>query len=353
MRLPLLTNRSDTLWYKEGRVFLLDRRLYPKETVYRDYGSYQEVAQAIIDMVVQGAPPLAYTAGYGLALAAREAQRRFENIEKQKEYVKEAYEVLLNTRPTGADLYQVLSRALDTALKSLSQGEDAEKILVSQIDAEVQRGDYAARVSGYYAATLMGEEETILTHCFPGAALNYLLYYATKMGKEISVYANETRPYFQGLRLTAASVSELGLPVTVVTDGMAGYLFKEGKITKYITAADSVLMNGSIVNKIGTYQYAIVAKYHEIPYIVLGYDGPDVEKEVDSDIRIEERNPEEILSFKGERLVGSEIKAYYPAFDLTPGSLVSAICTDRGIFSPLDIKRYLLTKDHDPVPLEL
>nr|PZN69842.1 MAG: eIF-2B alpha/beta/delta-like protein [Bacillota bacterium] len=337
-RLPILTNRADTLKYVDGVVRILDRRRLPEEIVFVDCRDYREVARAIVDMVIQGAPPLAYAAGYGLALAARQFRGLPEA--EYREALRRAHRELRATRPTGADLFPLLDRALDLALTAIAEGKDPEAAVVAFVDAQIQAGDRAARLCGLHAAGLLTDGDRILTHCFAGAALNYMLYFALQAGKRIELYATETRPYLQGARLTAAQAREIGVPVTLVTDNMPGYLFYRGMITKYVTAADSISLDGHVSNKIGTFQYAVLAHHFGVPFIVLGYDGPDPDRPTAADIPIEERNPEEVFYCRGVRTAAEGIRGYYPAFDITPPQFVSVIATDRGLFTPWNIRDY-------------
>jgi methylthioribose-1-phosphate isomerase len=289
-------------------------------------------------MVIQGAPPLAYAAGFGLALAAR--QYRGLPAAEYAERLKEAHRILRSTRPTGADIFPLMDRALELGLAAIQQGEDAEEAIGSFTAERLAAGDRAARLSGRAAADLLQSGDRILTHCFAGAALNYMLYYALLDGKAIELICTETRPYLQGARLTAAQAKEIGVPVTLVTDNMPGYLFYKGMITKYVTAADSISLDGHVSNKVGTYQYAVLAHAHGVPFIVLGYDGPDYERATGAEIPIEERNPEEVFYARGVRTAVEGIRGYYPAFDITPPQYVSVIATERGLFSPWNIASF-------------
>ncbi|HEY8346277.1 MAG TPA: s-methyl-5-thioribose-1-phosphate isomerase [Symbiobacteriaceae bacterium] len=337
-RLPILTNRADTLKYEDGVVQILDRRKLPEVVTFVPCRTYREVATAIVDMVIQGGPPLAYAAGYGLALAAREVRNLAP--EQQKAALAEAHRVLKHTRPTAGDIHPLLDTALRLACEAIDQGADPEERVVAFVDSQIRAGDRAARLSGKYAAELLQDGDRILTHCFAGAALNYMLYYALKAGRQIELFATETRPYLQGARLTAAQAREIGVPVTLVTDNMPGYLFYRGMITKYVTAADSITLDGHVSNKVGTFQYAVLAHHFGVPFIVLGYDGPDPDRPDAASIPIEERNPEEIFYCRGVRTAAEGIRGYYPAFDITPPQYVSVIATDRGLFSPWNIRDY-------------
>lgn len=345
-KLPLLTNRADTLKYEDGVVQVLDRRKLPEVVTFVPCATYEAVAQAIIDMVIQGGPPLAYAAGYGLALAAR--QFRHLTGAACKTALAEAHRRLRSTRPTAGDIFPLMDNGLLLANAAIDEGRDAEAVLVAYVDGQIRAGDRAARLSGQYASELLRNGDRILTHCFAGAALNYMLYYALEADKQIELFCTETRPYLQGARLTAAQAREIGVPVTLVTDNMPGYLFYRGMITKYVTAADSISLDGHISNKIGTFQYAVLAHQFGVPFIVLGYDGPDPERPDAASIPIEERNPEEIFYCRGVRTAVEGIRGYYPAFDITPPKFVSLIATDRGLFAPWAIRDYLQA----PAPTE-
>lgn len=337
-KLPILTNRGDTLKYVDGVVQVLDRRKLPEQVVWVPCHTYQEVAQAIIDMVIQGAPPLAYAAGFGLALAARQ----FKDLPAAvfAERLTEAHGILRSTRPTGADIFPLMDKALELGLAAIEKGENVEETIRAFTAERLEAGDRAGRLAGKAAAELLQSGDRILTHCFAGAALNWMLYYAVLDGKEIELFPTETRPYLQGARLTAAQAKEIGVKVTLVTDNMPGYLFYRGMITKYITAADSITLDGHVSNKIGTYQYAVLAHTHGVPFIVLGYDGPDYDRPTGQDIPIEERNPEEVFYARGVRTAVEGIQGYYPAFDITPPQYVSVIATERGLFSPWNIASF-------------
>jgi methylthioribose-1-phosphate isomerase len=342
MTLPLLTRRGDTLRYdyERGLVLVLDRRRYPHETVFVECADVEAVAHAIETMVVQGGPPLAYVAGYGLALAARAWRAR--PSEARRAAIIQAGERLRHTRPTADDLHSIIAEGLARADAAILSGQDAEAAIVDFVAGEVSRGDRVAERCGRIAAGLLDDGDRILTHCFAGAALNWMLHTAyVEQGKQIQLYPTETRPYLQGARLTAHQAHEIGVPVTLLTDNMPGFCFARGMFSVYVTAADRVALDGSIANKIGTYQYAVLARRHSVPFYVLGYDGPDPSTPVGADIPIEERDPSEVLQFAGVRSAPEGVGAYYPAFDVTPPELVSAIVTNRGIYRPERIADYL------------
>lgn len=340
MRLPLLTRRGDTLFYdrERGVVQILDRRRYPQETVFVACQTVADVAVAIRNMVVQGGPPIAYVAGYGMALAAR--QHGSQPLASQRAMLTEAAHLLRTTRPTADDLHHLLEKVLRRAEVVFSEGGNAEQVIADLVDAEVARGDAVAEACGRHAASLLPAEATILTHCFAGAAFNWMLFTAVHEGKSLHLYANETRPYLQGARLTAHQAHEIGVRVTLLTDAMAGLGFCRQMFHTYITAADRIALDGSIANKIGTYQYAVLAARHQVPFYVLGYDGPDPTTPDGSAIPIEERDPDEVLHCAGVRVAPDGIEAWYPAFDITPPDLITYIVTERGIFTPADMANY-------------
>jgi len=337
-KLALLSDRFNTLRFEDGKVVILDRRKYPHSVEFVTCQTVEEVAEAIEMMVVQGAPPLAYVAGYGLVLAAKQSSgKRPEVIRKA---MSESAERLRRTRPTGGDIFILLDEALEVADRTISEGGDPADAVLAYVDGQVEGGNRIARDCGRYAAEVLDDGDIILTHCFAGAALNYMLYFAQEAGKHIELIATETRPYLQGARLTCASAREQGVPVTLVTDNMPAYLMWRGMITKLITAADKITFDGYVTNKIGTYMYALAAHAHSVPFYVLGYDGPDPRSPSVDSIEIEERDPEEVFYCLGVRTAAEGIKGYYPAFDITPPNLIEGIVTDKGVYPPRLVKRY-------------
>ncbi len=343
----LLADRFKTLRYdaEQQAVIVLDRRKYPFTTEFVTLRTYEEVARAIEDMTVQGGPPLAYVAGLGLAMAARNLNA---SAARQSVYLEQVAKRLLATRPTADDLNHIIPAALKAAQTALREGQDPHRAALEYVNGEIQRGNEVARLCGQHAARLVNDGDQILTHCFAGAALCWMLWTAKNQGKNITLVGCETRPYLQGARLTAASAVELGIPFKLITDGMSAHLMATGRIDKFICAADRITLDGHITNKVGTLTHAIAAHHFGKPFYVLGYDGPDANTATGADIPIEERKPDEVFYAKGEegtvRTAVHGIDGYYPAFDVTPPHLVSAICTDRGIFAPATIRDYFQRK---------
>ncbi|MBN2515397.1 MAG: s-methyl-5-thioribose-1-phosphate isomerase [Deltaproteobacteria bacterium] len=326
MKEPLLMNLVNNVYLEGAKLVMIDRRRIPREIVPVIADNYEDVARAIEDMVVQGAGDIAITAGFGLYLAALEleATEGVLNIEKMEN----AAARLRVTRPTGYHLAALLDRIMER----LKEGDRpvSEEIL-KFLNSVLARQREISQDTGRHGETLLESGDTILTHCFAGSGLLYMLQYAKENGKDIKVICTETRPYLQGARLTAWSVSQLGLDTTLITDNMAAHFMSRGVINKVFTAADRIAMDGTVANKVGTLQLAISAKYYNIPFYILGYGGPDRRTLKGDDIPIEERDPKEVLEFRGIPISGSDVHAFYPAFDLTPADLITGVITRTGV----------------------
>ncbi|MBN2568110.1 MAG: s-methyl-5-thioribose-1-phosphate isomerase [Deltaproteobacteria bacterium] len=326
MKEPLLMNLENSVYLEGEKLVVIDRRKIPQELVPVICNNYEEVARAIEDMVVQGAGDIAITAGFGLYLAALELEGAGKVLDIGK--LENAAARLRSTRPTGFHLAALLNRILER-LRGDKFPASAE-ILVF-LNEVLARQREIARDTGRYGETILESEDTILTHCFAGSGLLYMLQYAKENGKNIKVICTETRPYLQGARLTAWSVSQLGLDTNLITDNMAAHCMSRGMIDKVFTAADRIAMDGTVANKVGTLQLAISARYYDIPFYILGYGGPDRRTLRGDDIPIEERDPGEVLEFQGIPISGPDVNAYYPAFDLTPSDLITGVVTRKGI----------------------
>jgi methylthioribose-1-phosphate isomerase len=327
----ILADRFKTLYYDQDQdaVILLNRAKYPHQVEYVTCRTVEDVAQAIETMIVQGGPPLAYAAGLGLALA-KPAKAAYQAASKR----------LLSTRPTADDLHHIVPAALKRALQALQVGADPKQAILATVNSEIERGNRVSQMCGARAASLLQDGDRVLTHCIAGAALCWMLWTAKQQGKTIHLIATETRPYLQGARLTAQCAKELDVDVTIITDGMPAHLMSQQMIDKFICAADRITLDGHITNKVGTFQIAIAAHYHGIPFYVLGYDGPDPNTASAKEIEIEWRDGEEVLHCAGQRIAVEGAQALYPAFDITPPHLIAGIVTDRGIFPPHLISRH-------------
>ena len=345
-KLALLADRFNTLWFEDGCVHMLNRRKYPLAVEYVTCKDLESVAKAIEDMTIQGAPPLAYAAGLGLAMHAR-----VHEDEPEAQFfaaLEQGCDRLRHTRPTGWDLDYILTGCMRVAHETFAKNGDVSEALRAFVYEKIAEGHRIARDTGRYAADLIADGARIQTICFAGAALAYTLYFAAEDGKDIQLFASETRPYLQGARLTAKSCVEMGIPVTVVTDNMPAYLMQSGKTNMFISTADKITMDGYIANKIGTYPLAMAAHDNDLPYFLLGYNGPVKGSYGPNAFTIEERNPEEVLHCLGQRTSVDGAKGYYPAFDITSPKYISAVATDRGIFPARLIYRYHDTAYHDP-----
>ncbi|MFZ5924235.1 MAG: s-methyl-5-thioribose-1-phosphate isomerase [Bacillota bacterium] len=341
---PLLMHIRNTICWQGGCLKLLDRRRLPHIIEFREYTSYEDVARAIEDMVVQGAGHIAITAGYGVALAAMSATSG-----DRCEAARIAIERMRRTRPTGSRLFSMLDELSDVIDSAAEAGGDPSAAIVTYVERYIDANERSARLCGCYAADLLEDGDRVLTHCFAGPALLFMLEKARRDGKKISVFASETRPYLQGARLTSFAIAQMGIGVTLITDNMPAYCMSAGLVQKVVTATDRISLDGYVANKIGTYQYAIAASYHRIPFYILGYGGPDPKTKSNADIKIEMRDPSEVTSFMGVSIVAPGVTGFYPAFDITPPELITAIITDRGVFKPAAIADYLVASRREQV----
>ena len=323
---PLLMNLENNVYLEGAKLVMIDRRKIPREVVPVIADNYEDVARAIENMVIQGAGDIAITAGFGLYLAALELEKTEGVLDIDK--LAHAAARLRATRPTGYHLAALLDRIMGRLKEDdLPVSEE----ILNFLNGVLVRQKEISQDTGRYGETLLESGDTILTHCFAGPGLLYMLQYAQENGKDIKVICTETRPYLQGARLTAWSVSELGLDTTLITDNMAAHFMSRGVIDKVFTAADRIAMDGTVANKVGTLQLAISAGYYNIPFYILGYGGPDRRTLKGDDIPIEERDPKEVLEFQGIPISGSDVHAYYPAFDLTPADLITGVITRTGV----------------------
>jgi len=334
--MPFLLQYENVAWYENGRVRILDRRVFPTEVRFVECTDYHEVVQAIADMVTQSAGP--YTAvGMGMALAAW--QVRGEGKEKQIAFLKQAAYDLAHARPTTANRYgQITFRAAELAEAALEAGNDPiEAIMQSTVDS-LNRRYSTMQIVGDTLAELIPAGGSILTQCFGETIIGTVIRAAKKQGKDFRVYCAETRPYLQGARLTSSCFAEMGFETTVLTDNMIAYAMQREGIDVFTSAADTIARDGHIANKIGSFQIAILAKYFGVPYYVTGI--PDKDKHTKDDIVIEMRDPEQVLRYRGIPNCLPQVKAIYPSFDVVPPHLISGIVTDKGVYVPYLLDHY-------------
>ena len=327
-------------WYEEGVVEILDRRIYPIDVVKVKCKSHREVAQAIKDMVTQSAGPYLACA-MGMALAAYECRGRAEA--DQIAYLEDAAKTLQTARPTTTGRMTLINEAcLKAAKNSLMHGisDVSDNVRECAIDLTNRRYEGIAK-AGRYLAEIFPSHGAVMTQCFAETIVGMMLREAKKQKKDIKIYCPETRPFFQGSRLTATVCSEMGFDTTVITDNMPAAVMKNEGIDVFTSAADVICGDGHVVNKVGTYQIAIAAKYHGIPYYVSG--APDHGHDTVDTVKIEMRNPDEVLKAMGVPTANQNLKGYYPAFDITPPELVTGVVTDQGILSPYELDKYVMT----------
>lgn len=313
---------------------LLDQTRLPAELVYRHIEDYRDIITAIKRLEVRGAPAIGIAAAYGLALgvqqAADDSPERIQNIASD----------IKNARPTAVNL----SWAIDRVLRRLKNEKPAGlqktlQLLWDEAETIHDEDRQLCRSIGEHGASLIKSGDTVLTHCNTGAlatggigtALG-VIYVAAEQGKQISVYADETRPLLQGARLTAWELKQANIPVTLIADSVAAMLMRQGRIQIAIVGADRIAKNGDVANKIGTYSVAVNARQHNVPfYVAAPYSTFDQQIESGDGIPIEERSPAEVTEGFGRRTAPDGIAVYAPAFDITPREFITGYITDKGI----------------------
>ncbi len=323
------------------RVFLLDQRELPEREVYVTLTDAPAVAEAIRSMIVRGAPAIGVAAAYGMALAARAAHAA--DAAAFLASMRAAGAVLAASRPTAVNLAWAVDRLLAESARLASLVGVARADHLAELARSIHREDVAAcREMGRVGALRLPEAGTVLTHCNAGAlatggygtALG-VIRAAIEAGKRIHVLADETRPYLQGARLTAWELHEDGIPVEVITDGMAAHFMRRGEIVAVVVGADRIAANGDVANKIGTYGLACLARAHRIPfYVAAPWSTVDLATPSGDSIPIEERSRDEVARIGGRSILPEGVGARHPAFDVTPAELVTAIFTERGELAP-------------------
>lgn len=338
--LAFMLRYENVAWYEDGKVRILDRRIYPTKIEFVTCSTHREVAQAIADMVTQSAGP--YTAaGMGMALAAYEC--RDLGREEMWAYLEKAAYTLSHARPTTANrMVLTTNGCLEAARKAMDEGRPVDEAIFMRTIESLNRRYSTIEVVAEHLVTMFPEKGTIMTQCFGETIVGMMLRVSRKREKDIKLFVPETRPYFQGARLTASVACDMGFDTTVISDNMPAFVMKRNKIDLFTSAADVICMDGHVVNKIGTYQIAISAKYHGVPYFVTGI--PDKAHQTIDSVTIEERDPQLVLEARGVKNTLEGVKGYYPSFDITPPHLVSGVVTDKGIFVPYDLHRYYDTE---------
>ena len=336
-----MSSRFETVFWRDHRVVLIDQRRLPSEEIYREYDTVEGVAEAIRSMVVRGAPAIGVTAGLAMALAADRSQAR--TTEELLGDLDTAARTLVAARPTAVNLAWAVQRIGRVARENAALSPAALRARLLAEAQAIREEDLAAcRAIGRHGAALVPDRARILTHCNAGglATAGYgtalgVIRGAVEMGKEVAVFADETRPFLQGARLTAWELDRDGIPVTLVTDNMAGFLMARGEIDLCVVGADRIAQNGDVANKIGTYSVAVLAREHKIPfYVAAPLSTIDLRTPSGREIPIEERSSEEVTVIAGQRMAPVAVQARHLAFDVTPARLVTAIITERGVARP-------------------
>jgi methylthioribose-1-phosphate isomerase len=327
--------------WKDNTLYVLNQLKLPIVTEYNPKRTIDDVFHAIKDMELRGAPLIGIAAGYGMYLGIKDAADTDHTAFIEK--MKQNGEMLSKARPTASNLFLAIRRMIERAedLKNESVGTKKRLLEEEAIKIQMEEVEINQRI-GANLLTLLKDGMTILTHCNAGclATTDYgtatsPVYLAKEKGWNIRVYADETRPYLQGARLTAYELSKAGIDVTLICDNMAGMVMSQGKIDAVIVGTDRVAANGDIANKIGTMSVAILAKHFNIPfYIAAPSTTVDIATRTGRDIPIEERNTDEITDWYGRKIAPEGIKVFNPAFDVTPHELITAIVTDKGIIYP-------------------
>jgi len=324
-----------TIEWLDGKLRILDQSRLPREQIFADLDNYHDVVLAIKEMRVRGAPAIGVAAAYGIALGA--SGIKTTNKDEFIAQLNQVIQAFAASRPTAVNLFQAINR-----MQKAAKGDGVAEIKNSLVDEARRIHEEevtATRQLSQLGTELIKDGFTLLTHCNAGplATAGYgtalgVIKAAREQGKKVSVFATETRPLLQGARLTAWELRQEGIPVTLITDSMAGYFMQQKKIDCVIVGADRIAANGDIANKIGTYTLAVLAKESEIPfYVAAPMSTIDLSLSSGDKIPIEERSPEEVTHIQGVPIAPEGIRAANPAFDVTPHGYITAIITEKGI----------------------
>lgn len=324
-------------WTAEG-VRFIDQTKLPTEEVYVVCRNYQEVADAIRNMVVRGAPAIGVAAAMGIAIGIKQSQA--QEISALRNELGQICRRIGETRPTAVNLFWAIRRMQQKFEEVAPQGvQQTKATLVTEAQQMLVQDIAANEAMGRHGATLLPASGGILTHCNAGALATCgygtalgVIRAAVEAGKQIHVFADETRPILQGARLTAWELMKDGISTTVIADNMAGVMMRQGKIKAVVVGADRIAANGDVANKIGTYSVAVLAKEHNIPfYVAAPLSTVDLNTPTGEQIPIEQRSQKEITHHGGKQMAPDGVKVENPAFDVTPSKYVTAIITERGL----------------------
>ncbi|MCP4231849.1 MAG: S-methyl-5-thioribose-1-phosphate isomerase [bacterium] len=336
-----MSNGTPTLQWVDGKLRLIDQTKLPGEFEFFDAETVEECWDAIKRLVVRGAPAIGAAAAYGVLLGLQNREEDSPSVFVER--VNDTCDYLATSRPTAVNLFWALDR-MRTATKRTGGAsvEEIYGVLLAEAQLIEKEDKESCRLIGKYGGELLDDGASVLTHCNAGAlaTVDYgtalaVIYGAVDAGKEISVFADETRPLLQGARLTSWELMERGVPVTLITDNMAATVMAEGKVDYVVVGSDRIASNGDVANKIGTYGVAVLAQYHTIPfYVAAPVSTIDFDMKSGKDIPIEERDSEEVRSFYGMQSGPAGVDVYNPAFDVTPARMVDVIITERGVSRP-------------------
>lgn len=336
-------NNVKAIKWENDSLVLLDCTKLPIREEYIICKEYATLIDAINCLAVRGAPAIGIAAAYGVVLAAQEAREKADSKASYLGYINEAIQKLAATRPTAVNLFWALDRVKEVLKKVSEASEEAIRDRLLQEAETMYNEDIACNMKiGENGNEVVPQRASILTHCNAGALATAA--YGTALGvvraahdagKDIHVFADETRPLLQGARLTAWEMAQEGIPCTLITDSMAGYVMKLGKVDLVITGADRITLNGDTANKIGTYSLAVLAKEHGIPfYIAAPLSTIDITLKSGDEIEIEERDKREVKCLFGVQTAPDAVNAFNPAFDVTPNEYITGIITEKGILRP-------------------
>jgi methylthioribose-1-phosphate isomerase len=327
-------------WTSQGVRFIDQTRL-PVEEVYVTCQTHQEVASAIRDMIVRGAPAIGVAAAMGIALGVKHSAAM--DVATLRTEFGQICRTIGETRPTAVNLFWAIRRMQQKFEEVAAQGVHHIKVTLAEEAQQMLVEDIAANEAmGRHGATLMPASGGVLTHCNAGALATCgygtalgVVRAAIDGGKKLHVFADETRPFLQGSRLTAWELMKDGIPTTLIADNMAGAMMRQGKIKAVIVGADRIAANGDVANKIGTYSVAVLAKEHAIPfYVAAPWSTVDMNMPDGEGIPIEQRSPREVTHHAGKQVAPDGVLVENPAFDVTPGKYVTSIITERGVAKP-------------------
>lgn len=329
-----------TVFWQDGQVMMIDQRILPHEFKIVGYTTYQEVAEAIRDMVVRGAPALGASAGYGMALAAQ--QSKAQSLDGLRADLEAAADVLRVARPTAVNLSWGVERMIRCTRGDFKSVDALRAALLREAERIADEDVAINQRMGVHGAELVPDDATIIHHCNTGSLATVswgtalgVIRSAHTQGKRLHVLVDETRPRLQGARLTAWELAQAGIPHTIIADGASGHYMRRQHVDLCVVGADRIAANGDTANKIGTYNLAVVAHENDVPfYVAAPFSTIDMTLLHGDLIEIEERNQDEVLSIGGTRIAPDESRAGNPAFDVTPNRYITAIITEYGVIRP-------------------